>query len=99
MLRHGVYRTAVEISGELYTGITNIGTCPTFEAREAHAETYIIGYSGSLYGKKIRILFLARLRDEKKFNSPQELIMQINIDKNTAIKENGELRWQDFGQS
>lgn len=99
MLRHGVYRTAVEISGELYTGITNIGTCPTFEAREAHAETYIIGYSGSLYGKKIRILFLGRLRDEKKFNSPQELIMQINIDKNTAIKENGELRWQDFGQS
>lgn len=99
VLKRGVYRTAVEISGKLYTGITNIGTCPTFEERETHAETYIIGYSGSLYGEKIRILFLGRLRDEKKFNSPQELIMQINVDKNKAIEENGELKWQEFGQS
>ena len=95
----GVYRTAVEISGKLYTGITNIGTCPTFPEREVHAETYIIGYSGSLYGKKIRILFLGRMRDEKKFDTPEELIMQINIDKNRAIKENGDLTWQEIGQS
>ena len=95
----GVYRTAVEISGKLYTGVTNIGTCPTFSAREIHAETYIIGYSGDLYGETVRILFLGRLRDEKKFENAEDLIMQINVDKNRAIKENGELTWQEIGQN
>lgn len=98
-LKRGVYRTAVEISGKLYTGITNIGTCPTFKEREIHAETYIVGYSGNLYGETIRIHFLGYLRDERKFASPEELTMQINIDKNIAIKENGELTWQVIGQS
>ena len=96
-LRRGVYRTAVSISGKLYTGVTNVGTCPTFEERAVHAETYIVGYSGDLYGEKIRIFFLGFLRDEKKFSTPEELIMQINVDKNKAIKENGELTWQEIG--
>ena len=98
-LRYGVYRTAVDISGKLYTGVTNVGVCPTFKEREAHAETYITNYSGDLYGEKIRILFLGRLRDEMRFNSPEELITQITIDKNRAIKENGELTWQEIGQN
>ena len=96
-LRRGVYRTAVLISGKLYTGITNIGTCPTFDEREIHAETYIIGYAGDLYGEKIRIFFLGFLRDEKKFPSVEKLVMQINIDKNRAIKENGDLKWLEIG--
>lgn len=96
-LRRGVYRTAVSISGKLYTGVTNVGTCPTFKERAVHAETYIVGYSGDLYGEKIKIFFLGFLRDEKKFSSPEELIMQINVDKNRAIKENGELTWQEIG--
>ena len=98
-IRCGVYRTAVEISGKLYTGVTNVGTCPTFEERKIHAETYIVDYSGDLYGQKIRIFFLGYLREERQFEDPQELIMQINVDKNTAIKENGELTWQEIGQN
>ena len=96
-LKRGVYRTAALIDGVLYTGITNVGTCPTFDEREVHAETYIVGYSGDLYGDKIKIFFLGFLRDEKKFSSPEELIMQINIDKNRAIKENGDLTWLATG--
>lgn len=98
-LGRGVYRTAVDISGKLYTGITNIGTCPTFEERKIHAETYIVDFTGTLYGKKIKILFLGRMRDEKKFENPEELIMQINVDKNKAIKDNGELTWQEIGRN
>ena len=97
--KRGVYRAAVEISGKLYTGITNIGTCPTFAERELHAETYIVGYSGDLYGKTVRIFLLGYLRDEQKFETPEQLIMQINIDKNRAINENGELTWQEIGRS
>ena len=98
-LSRGVYRTAVVISEKLYTGVTNVGTCPTFEERAVHAETYIVDYNGSLYGERIKILFLGRIRDEKKFESQEELIMQINVDKNKAIEENGELTWQAIGQN
>ncbi len=98
-LRLGVYRTAVSISGRLYTGVTNVGTCPTFKEREVHAETYIVGYSGDLYGEKIRIFFLGFLRDEHKFSSAEKLIMQINVDKDRAIKENGDLTWLATGQN
>ena len=96
-LKRGVYRTATEISGVLYNSITNVGTCPTISERTLHAETYIIDYSGDLYGKEIRIFFLGYLREEKRFSSPEELIMQINVDKNRAIKENGDLKWQEIG--
>lgn len=98
-LKRGVYRTAAEISGQLYHAITNVGTCPTFTERPLHAETHIIGYSGDLYGKCIRIFFLGYLRDEIKFNSREELILQIKVDKDRAIKENGELKWQEIGLS
>ena len=98
-IRRGVYRTATEISGRLYNGITNVGSCPTFDERALHAETHIIGYSGDLYGKKIRIFFLGYLREEKRFEDEKDLILQIEVDKNRAIKENGELKWQAIGLS
>ena len=95
--RYGVYRTAVDIDGRLYSAVTNVGTCPTFGERAAHAESFIIDFDGDLYGKSIRIFFLGFLREEIKFLNENELIMQINIDKNRTIKENGELTWQAIG--
>lgn len=96
-LKKGVYRTAVDISGKLYSGITNVGICPTFEKRELHAETFIIGYSGDLYGTDIRIFFLGYIRDEKQFENEKELILQIKVDKQETINKNGELTWQVIG--
>ena len=81
----------------LYNSITDVGTCPTISERTLHAETYIIDYSGDLYGKEIRIFFLGYLREEKRFSSQKELIMQINVDKNRSITENGDLKWQEIG--
>ena len=95
--RHGVYRTAIDIDGRLYSAITNVGTCPTFGDRTAHAESFILDFNGDLYGKNIRIFYLGFLRDEIRFSSEKELIMQINVDKNKVIKENGELTWQAIG--
>ena len=97
LLKMGVYRTATEVDGKLYNSITNVGLCPTFKSRTLHAETFILDFSGDLYGKNIRIFFLGYLREEKQFDSPKELILQINVDKNRAIKENGELSWQEIG--
>jgi riboflavin kinase/FMN adenylyltransferase len=86
-LRRGVYSCIVKDGGSLYRGVANVGTCPTFEQREQHTETYIIDYSGDLYGKKIRIFFLDFMREEKAFSSEKELIMQINVDKNKVLNK------------
>ena len=96
-LSSGVYRTAVKIGEKLYTGITNVGTCPTVKEREIHAETLIADFSGSLYGETIRIYFLGYLRPEKRFDSIEALSEQIQIDKERSIEENGDLKWLEHG--
>ena len=95
----GVYRTAVRVDGRLYTGITNVGSCPTVQEREVHAETLIADFDGDLYGKSITIFFLGYLREEKRFDSIEKLRDQIYLDKERSIKENGDLKWLEIGQS
>lgn len=98
-LPSGVYRTAVQIGKKLYTGVTNVGSCPTVKEREIHAETLIADFSGDLYGQSLRIYFLGYLREEKKFESVEELKEQIYIDKNKSVSENGDLKWLETGLS
>jgi riboflavin kinase/FMN adenylyltransferase len=79
--RGGVYVTATLIEGQWRRSVTNIGTRPTFaDATEPSVETYILGWSGDLYGDVLRVRFLHRLRDEKKFGSVEELKTQIERD-------------------
>jgi riboflavin kinase/FMN adenylyltransferase len=99
VLPSGVYRTAVPYRGRIYSALTNVGVCPTFSARPVHAETYILDFEGDLYGEEIDIFFLDYLREEKTFASVESLKMQINIDKNKAISENGDITWQELGLS
>ena len=96
-LRRGVYRSVTSIDGALHEGLTNVGTCPTFPEREAHAETYILDFSGDLYGKDVRVYLIDFMREEIAFSSPDELKMQINVDKNRVITENGDEKWQELG--
>lgn len=99
VLPSGVYRTAVPYRGRIYSALTNVGVCPTFSARPVHAETYILDFEGDLYGEEIDIFFLDYLREEKTFTSVESLKMQINIDKNKVISENGDITWQELGLS
>ena len=98
-LPKGVYFTLVQISGTLYTGITNVGVCPTFDERETHAETFIFDFNDNVYDEKIRIYFIDFIRDEIKFPSQKELIMQINVDKTRALTLKEEIKWQKIGLS
>ena len=98
-LPSGVYRTAVETGGKLYTGITNVGTCPTVCEREIHTETLIADFDGDLYGKTLRIYFLGYLREEKRFDSVDALREQIYSDRDKSIEENGDLKWLEIGLS
>ena len=84
--RRGVYVTATLIEGAWRRSITNIGTRPTFEDDSAQAsiETYVMNWTGDLYGDVVRVRFLHRLRDEQKFASIDELKRQITSDRNRA---------------
>ena len=84
--RGGVYVTATLIEGEWRRSLTNIGTRPTFEtATDPSVETYVINWSGDIYGDVVRVRFLYRLRDEKKFASIGELKSQIELDLKRAV--------------
>ncbi len=79
--RRGVYVTATLIAGEWRRSVTNIGVRPTFENEaEPSVETYVMGWSGDLYGDVLRVRFLRRLRDEQRFASIAELKKQIDRD-------------------
>ncbi|MBR2489017.1 MAG: riboflavin biosynthesis protein RibF [Clostridia bacterium] len=79
-LKFGVYKTKINIDGKEYCGITDIGTRPTFKTDYVISETFIKDFSGDLYGKELKITPLEFLRDEKKFNSLEELKKQIAED-------------------
>lgn len=85
--RRGVYHTAAKIGGELFSALTNVGTCPTFEERESHLETYLLDFSGNLYDEEISIYFIDYLREEKQFSNEKELITQITVDKNSILEK------------
>ncbi|HEX8636183.1 MAG TPA: bifunctional riboflavin kinase/FAD synthetase [Pyrinomonadaceae bacterium] len=81
--RGGVYVTATLIDGAWRRSVTNVGSRPTFTAEEEAApsvETYVMKWSGDLYGDVVRVRFLHRLRDERKFSAVAELKAQIDKD-------------------
>jgi riboflavin kinase / FMN adenylyltransferase len=79
--RGGVYITATLIDQQWRRSVTNIGTRPTFDqSKVLSVETHVMNWSGDLYGDVVRVRFLHRLRDEKKFGSIADLKMQIEHD-------------------
>jgi len=71
----------MNIDGIAYPSITNIGTRPTFETGEANVvETHVLDFEKDLYGAKVRLGFVQRLRDEKKFDGVDGLKAQIHAD-------------------
>lgn len=80
--KSGVYATLVSVDGTDYRGITNVGNNPTFgDVEQTVTETNLLGFSGDLYGRKLEVRFISRIRDEKKFDSPAELAAQIAEDR------------------
>ena len=76
----GVYATISWLRGSQYKSITNIGFRPTFGKNKLLIETHLFDFSDSVYGEEIRVEFYQRLRDEKKFESVENLISQIKLD-------------------
>mgnify|MGYP000733894127 CR=1 FL=1 len=77
----GVYITKTIIDNEEYCSITNVGVNPTFEnSRQVKLETHIINFSQNVYNRDIEVLFIKKIRGEKRFSSKEELVEQISKD-------------------
>ena len=81
----GVYIIRTRINGDLYNGIMNIGFNPTVLGKHQTIEAHLFDFNENIYGEKIKIEFLYFLREEQKFKSVEELVAQLNIDKENAI--------------
>lgn len=89
----GIYAAFAELEGKRYMAALNIGTKPTFADDTNTFEAYLLDFTGDIRGKKINILFVEKLRDIIKFDSPETLKKQIAADvekARTILLENRE---------
>lgn len=77
----GVYKVKVEYNGGIFDGIANYGLRPTVAKNEKSVlEVHILNFDKEIYGEKIKVTFLKKIREEKKFDSLDELKLQIQED-------------------
>lgn len=80
----GVFAVQVTTDEGSYDGVANIGQRPTVNGERMQLEVHLFGYTGSLYGKVIRVVPIKKIRQEKRFESFDALKQQIEIDANAA---------------
>jgi riboflavin kinase/FMN adenylyltransferase len=76
----GVYVCQVVIGPSPHQAVVNVGVRPTFGETELAIEAHIIDFAGDLYGERVKLIFLRRLREERKFPSVDDLRRQIALD-------------------
>jgi len=92
--RTGVYVVEAVVEGKTYGGAANLGYNPTFGDCDFCLEVHLFDFSQNIYGKTITVRFLDRLRDERRFSGPDELIAQIGKDVSEAKKTLARMRPQ-----
>ena len=80
----GVYITLVSYKGEKLYSLTNIGPPATFGVKERRVEVHLLDFNGELYGERIRVHFLKRLRPVRRFDDEEQLKRQIEDDVSRA---------------
>lgn len=80
----GVYAVQLLLKGNRHDGVLNIGFNPTFADQKQSIEVFILEFQQDIYGEFLEILFIDRIRDEVRFESPEELIAQIGRDVDQA---------------
>ena len=78
---HGVYATTLTIDGIVRAAVTNVGVNPTFgDGNATSIETHVLRYDGQLYGQRVQLGFVQRIRDERRFDDVDALRAQIDAD-------------------
>jgi len=78
--KNGVYVTETAVNGKVYGSVTNIGVRPTFDGKHLAIESHLFNFAEQLTLGPMQVRFLARLRDERKFSSPEALREQVLTD-------------------
>ena len=86
-LLEGVYLSRTRVNETAYNSISNVGTNPTFGNESLRTETYLLDYTGDLYGKQITVEYLHYMRPEITFESPEALKAQLTKDISMAKAE------------
>ena len=86
LLANGVYTAKVTVDNLLYYGMVNAGVRPTISGRTMTVEVNLFDFSGDLYGQVLDVYFFDRIRDERKFDSLELLVQQIQNDKREAVR-------------
>lgn len=86
----GVYACLVRVGEEEYAACTNVGVAPTFERGESRIEAHLLDFEGDLYGEDVDVMFLNRIRGERRFSGVEELKAQIGRDVEEARRLIGE---------
>jgi riboflavin kinase/FMN adenylyltransferase len=86
LLANGVYAVKVEVDHTVYNGMANAGIRPTIAGKTLTVEVNLFDFSNDLYGKTLFVYFIDRIRDEKKFDSLDQLVHQIHLDKQAALR-------------
>lgn len=81
----GVYIIKTVIDSVLFYGMMNIGFRPTVSGKDQTIEAHLFNFNKDLYGKNLRLELLYFLREEKKFDSIDDLIVQLKLDKENSI--------------
>ncbi|MCX2745244.1 bifunctional riboflavin kinase/FAD synthetase [Mangrovivirga sp. M17] len=82
---NGVYGVHVQTRGKSYKGMMNIGVKPTFSGKQRSLEVHLFNFDDNIYGEKVTVYFDNFVRKEKKFNNTEELIKQLQKDKQVVL--------------
>lgn len=96
-LAHGVYAVRMRADGVVRAGVASYGRRPQFDNGAALLETFVFDFSGDLYGRGVSVEFVESLRPERKFESVQALVGQMNADAETARTITSAIEGQPFG--
>ena len=83
-IENGVYCSKVYVGNEEFLAMTNVGVRPSVDGSKRLLEAHLFGFKGLLYGLKLRVELIEKIRDEKRFSSVDELREQIAKDKETV---------------
>lgn len=83
--KQGVYFVKSKLDGATIFGMMNIGTNPTVKGTQQTIEVHFFDFDRDIYGEKIQIQLIKRLRDEQKFDSIETLQAQLHTDKQTSL--------------
>jgi riboflavin kinase/FMN adenylyltransferase len=77
---NGIYATLIQFKNKQWLSVSSVGVNPTFGAGPRTVESFILDYAGDIYGELVKLSFVKRIRDEKKFGMVKDLIAQMHED-------------------